>query len=60
MTALEKIRQVALDELGIAEEEVMPETTLNSLVTDSLEMVSLIQTLEDALGCEIPDCGLFR
>lgn len=59
MTTLDKIRAVAVDELGVSAAEVMPETTFVSLVTDSLEMVSLIQTLEDKLGIDIPDCGLF-
>jgi acyl carrier protein len=57
MTTLDKIREVAESELGVL--DVTPETTFVSLVTDSLEMVSLIQALEDSLGVEIPDCGLF-
>ena len=36
-------------------EIVTPDCRLISLVTDSLERVSLIQAIEDALGKEIPD-----
>lgn len=32
-----------------------PDARIRSLVTDSLELASLIQTLEDATGKEIPD-----
>jgi acyl carrier protein len=53
MTALEKIQKVVSDEIG---ENVSPETRLMTLVTDSLEMVALIQELEAALEVEILDC----
>jgi acyl carrier protein len=53
MTTFEKVREVVAQEIG---EEVTPDTRLVTLVTDSLEMASLIQALEDGLGKEIPDC----
>jgi acyl carrier protein len=36
-------------------ELVTPDCRIVSLVTDSLERMSLMQALEDALGKEIPD-----
>jgi acyl carrier protein len=53
MTTFEKVREVVAQEIG---EEVTLDTRLVTLVTDSLEMASLIQALEDGLGKEIPDC----
>ncbi len=59
MNIFETISEVLEKETG---ERVSPETKLRSLVTDSLEMASLILELEDALSIEIPDedaCRLF-
>jgi acyl carrier protein len=50
---LVKVTEVIEQETG---ELVTPDTRLVTLVTDSLEMASLIQALEDGLGKEIPDC----
>jgi len=47
-----KVTEAIYQETG---ELVTPDCRLVSLVTDSLEKASLIQTLEDALGKEIPD-----
>lgn len=52
MSTLEKVQKAIAEETG---EEVMPDTRLVTLVTDSLEMASLIQALEDALGKNIED-----
>lgn len=53
MTTLDKIRLAIKQETG--ETEVTPDTRLRTLVTDSLEMVSLVQALEDALEKDIDD-----
>jgi len=47
-----KVTEVIYRETG---ELVTPDCRLISLVTDSLEMASLIQALEDAVGKDIPD-----
>ena len=47
-----KVTETIQREIG---ELVTPDCRLVSLVTDSLERVSLIQAIEDALGKEIPD-----
>ena len=47
-----KVTETIYRETG---ELVTPDCRLISLVTDSLERVSLLQALEDALGKEIPD-----
>ena len=59
MSIFETIASVLEAETG---EQVTPETKLATLVTDSLEMASMILELEDALSIEIPDediCRLF-
>jgi acyl carrier protein len=52
MSTLEKVQMVIEQETG---EAVTPDTKMYSLVTDSLEMASLIQALEDSTGRDIPD-----
>ena len=59
MSIFETIANVLEAETG---ERVTPETKLATLVTDSLEIASMILELEDALSIEIPDediCRLF-
>jgi acyl carrier protein len=52
MTTFEKVRQTIRLETG---ELVTPDTRLVTLVTDSLEMASLVTELENAFGFDIPD-----
>lgn len=52
------VKAVIASELGLALDEVQDNTPLVTLGMDSLEMVSLIQELEEALHCEIPDDDL--
>lgn len=52
MTTFEKVREVVHLETG---ETVTPDTRLVTLVSDSLEMASLVLELEAATGKEIPD-----
>lgn len=50
---LSKIQEAIYDELGI--EDVELSTKLRELVTDSLEMVALLQRFEDLIGRDISD-----
>lgn len=52
MTTFEKVREAVALETG---EVVTPDTRLVTLVSDSLEMASLVLELEAATGKEIPD-----
>lgn len=54
MSTLDKVQKVIEEETG---EKAMPDTRLVTLVTDSLEMASLVQALEDATGKNIDDCN---
>lgn len=43
---IDRLKAVIVRDLGIAECEIKPETMLNSLVTDSLEMANLMLEIE--------------
>ena len=52
----EKVKEVIIDQLGVAEEAVTNEATfLDDLGADSLDIVELIMALEEAFDIEIPD-----
>ncbi len=53
---LERIREIAVDRLGVDEGEVTPEASFREdLEADSLDLVELIMELEEQFGMEIPD-----
>ncbi len=52
----EKIKKIVVDQLGVDESEVTPESSfIDDLGADSLDIVELIMALEDEFGLEIPD-----
>lgn len=52
----EKVKNVIVDQLGVAEEAVTNEATfLDDLGADSLDIVELIMALEEEFDIEIPD-----
>lgn len=52
----EKLRAALAAQLGIAEEEIKPESRLvEDLMADSLDIVELIMDLEAEYGVQIPD-----
>ncbi|MBQ6693045.1 MAG: acyl carrier protein [Clostridia bacterium] len=55
----EKLRAALAAQLGIAEEEIKPESRLvEDLMADSLDIVELIMDLEAEYGVQIPDDDL--
>lgn len=44
---IDRLKAVIVRDLGVDESEIKPETMLNSLVTDSLEMANLMLEIED-------------
>ena len=55
MAAIETIRTVLNDNLGIEPDSVTEQTTFESLDIDSLDMTELVCALEEECGCELTD-----
>jgi len=54
--AIEKVKKMIVDQLGVSESEVIPEAKfIDDLGADSLDIVELIMALEDEYSIEIPD-----
>lgn len=52
----EKIREIIVEQLGVDEAKVNPETHLmKDLEADSLDAVEIIMAIEEEYGIEIPD-----
>lgn len=52
------VRTVLIEEFKVDPETISPEATFKHMGLDSLDMVSLVMSLEDRLGVEIPDGDL--
>ncbi len=51
-----KIREIIVEQLGVAEEEVIPKASfIEDLGADSLDTVELVMALEEEFDLEIPD-----
>jgi len=56
MEILDKIKEIVAEQLGIDEDEVVPEASfIDDLGADSLDIVELIMAFEEAFDLEIPD-----
>jgi acyl carrier protein len=56
MEVLDKIKEIIAEQLGIDEDEVVPEASfLDDLGADSLDIVELIMAFEEEFDLEIPD-----
>ncbi|MCK4306725.1 acyl carrier protein [candidate division WOR-3 bacterium] len=56
MSALERVKKVIVEVLGIKEAEIFPETSFtDNLGADSLDYVVLLQALEVEFNIQIPD-----
>lgn len=52
---LERIQECVASHLCVGNDEVLPDTTFESLGADSLDHVEIITALEDTFGIGIPD-----
>lgn len=56
MEILDKVKQIVADQLGIDEDEVLPDASfIDDLGADSLDVVELIMAFEEEFDLEIPD-----
>jgi acyl carrier protein len=54
--AVEKVKQIISEQLGVDEGEVTPSASfVDDLGADSLDQVELVMALEEAFDVEIPD-----
>ena len=52
----ERVKQIIVDQLGVAAEQVTPEASfIDDLGADSLDTVELVMALEEEFDIEIPD-----
>lgn len=54
----EKIRAMICEQYEIDEDEVTPETILEDLNFDSLDMIEIAMDIEDEFNVEVPDEAL--
>ncbi|KGK90504.1 acyl carrier protein [Desulfosporosinus sp. HMP52] len=55
MGVFEKVKAIVVDQLGVDEVTITPETSFEELNADSLDIVELIMALEEAFDMDIPD-----
>jgi acyl carrier protein len=52
----ERVKQIIVDQLGVAPEQVTPEASfIDDLGADSLDIVELVMSMEEEFDLEIPD-----
>ena len=56
MSAVEKVKEIIVDQLGVSADEVKPEAKfVDDLGADSLDLTELIMAMEEEFGIEIAD-----
>ncbi len=56
MSIPEKVKSIVVDQLGVDEEQVVPDASfVDDLGADSLDQVELVMAREEEFGLEIPD-----
>ena len=55
MNDFEKLKGIIVEQLGIDEDTITEDTTLEDIGTDSLALVELVMTVEEEFDIEIKD-----
>jgi acyl carrier protein len=56
MSVEEKVKNIIVDQLGVSEDEVKPDSSfVEDLGADSLDLTELIMAMEEEFGIEIDD-----
>ncbi|MCD6451150.1 MAG: acyl carrier protein [Acidobacteria bacterium] len=56
MTVEERVKKIIVEQLGVSEEEVVPEAKfVDDLGADSLDQVELVMAFEEEFDIEIPE-----
>jgi acyl carrier protein len=56
MAIEERVREIIVEQLGVNEDEVIPEASfIDDLGADSLDIVELVMAMEEEFDLEIPD-----
>ncbi len=55
MEIFEKVKAIVVEQLGVEEDIITPETSFEELEADSLDIVELIMALEEEFDLDIPD-----
>ncbi|MCO1601130.1 acyl carrier protein [Desulfosporosinus nitroreducens] len=55
MGVFDKVKAIVVEQLGVDEATITPETSFEELNADSLDIVELIMALEEAFDLDIPD-----
>ncbi len=51
----EKLRTIICEQFEANEDDVTPDTTIDDLGADSLDLIDLVMSIEDTFGVEVPD-----
>ena len=55
MDLLGKIKRIISEQTGADEEKLSEDTTIEDIVSDSLDIVEMLMTIEDEFDIDIPD-----
>ena len=55
MDIMKKIKEIISAQTGVSEDSVDENTTIEDIVSDSLDVVEMLMNIEDAFDIDIPD-----